>query len=74
MEQKPHIGTMMLFPYARIIPMHLIILIGGFFATESPALLVIFLTLKLYADLFMHAIEHSDRFKIWLKEKSMKNG
>jgi hypothetical protein len=73
LQKKPHIGTIMLFPYARIIPMHLIILIGGFFAGASPALLVIFLVLKTYADLFMHRIEHSDKYRIWLKDKSVKN-
>jgi hypothetical protein len=62
-EKKPNIGTIMFFPYARIIPMHLIILIGGFFANQAVASLVFFLLLKTIADLVMHLIEHADRFK-----------
>jgi hypothetical protein len=70
MQKKPNIGTIMIFPYARIIPMHLIILIGGIFATQTPALLVIFLVLKTYADLTMHWLEHRYKFKGLIKSKS----
>jgi hypothetical protein len=58
----PNYGRLMFFPYARIIPMHLTILIGGMFlaAGEVPAgILLLFLSLKTLADLIMHAIEHS---------------
>lgn len=57
-DRKPNIGTMMFFPYARIIPMHLII-IGGFFLAHSAFAIVVFLGLKTLADLIMHAVEHS---------------
>jgi hypothetical protein len=59
-NRKPDIGTIMLFPYARIIPMHLIIIIGGFFIYHTALILVLFLILKTAADFIMHAIEHSN--------------
>ena len=52
-----NIGTIMFFPYARIIPMHLTIIVGGFFAYKTGAV-VLFLILKTLADLAMHAVEH----------------
>ena len=58
--QVPNIGTMMFFPYARIIPMHLIIIFGSFlsFTTFN---LVLFLSLKTVADLIMHVVEHKTK-------------
>ena len=53
----PNIGSMMFFPYVRIIPMHLFIVLGAFFAGPHVAL-VFFLLLKTLADQVMHAIEH----------------
>ncbi len=55
----PNIGTVMFFPYLRIIPMHLTIIFGGMFAKESTAVLLMFLGLKTVADVLMHVIEHS---------------
>lgn len=55
-------GTLMkafFFPYARIIPMHFIILLAGLLG-EGGGVLVVFLLLKTAADLLMHAIEHAD--------------
>jgi len=55
-RQKPNIGKMMFFPYARIIPMHLTILFAFQYQGQNPAL-VMFLFLKLLADVFMHIAE-----------------
>jgi len=54
-NKKQNIGTLMFYPYARIIPMHLTILLGGFF---SQAIMIFFLFLKTIADVIMHIIEH----------------
>jgi hypothetical protein len=48
----------MLFPYARVLPLHLTILVGAL-QTNSPTALVFFLMLKTGADLLMHVIEHA---------------
>lgn len=56
--RRPNIGTMMFFPYARIIPMHLTIILGGGVGGESVWTLVLFLGLKTVADLIMHMVEH----------------
>lgn len=57
--RKPNIGTIMFFPYARIVPMHLTIIAGGAIAGASPFLLLLFLGLKTLADVIMHKIEHT---------------
>lgn len=51
-----NIGSIMFFPYVRIIPMHLILLF--LFMAGTTLGLAIFLILKTLADLFMHVIEH----------------
>jgi hypothetical protein len=56
----PNIGTVMFFPYARIIPMHLTIIFGSLLAGDSQAVLVLFLGLKTVADFIMHAVEHAE--------------
>ena len=53
----PNIGSMMFFPYIRIIPMHVFIVFGAFAAGPHFSL-VFFLILKTLADEAMHAIEH----------------
>jgi len=58
-RRKPNIGTIMFFPYLRIIPMHLTIIIGGAMGHASTAALLLFLILKTFADVVMHKIEHS---------------
>ena len=55
----PNIGTLMFTPYLRIIPMHLTILAGGLM-TESGGALLLFGVLKTFADVGMHAAEHSE--------------
>ncbi|NIP29465.1 MAG: hypothetical protein GTN99_09095 [Candidatus Dadabacteria bacterium] len=59
MKRTPNIGTMMFFPYARILPMHFTIIFGGSIAKASSKSLVLFLVLKTLADLIMHMIEHA---------------
>ena len=56
-KRMPNIGSMMFFPYIRIIPMHVFIVFGAFAAGGHFAL-VFFLLLKTLADEAMHAIEH----------------
>ncbi len=53
--KKQNIGTLMFYPYARIIPMHLTIILGSIY---SMALLPFFLTLKTFSDIIMHIVEH----------------
>jgi hypothetical protein len=55
-KKKRSILRLMFFPYARIIPMHIVILFFGFSFGERP--LLIFLGLKTLADVAMHVIEH----------------
>ncbi len=56
-EQKiQNIGTLMFSPYARIIPMHLVIVLGAFFASQIQ--LVFFLGLKTAVDLLTHIYKH----------------
>jgi len=60
-QEKQNLGTMLFFPYVRIVPMHLTILFGGIFLGAVVALtpvLVFFLVLKTAADVVMHSIEH----------------
>ncbi len=62
---KPNLGKIMMFPYARIIPMHLTIIFGGIFLATgigSAFVVVLFLSLKTLADLIMHSVEHKEQF------------
>ncbi len=59
MNRVPNIGTIMFFPYLRIIPMHLTIIIGSSFGKGSSWALILFLVLKTIADLIIHMIEHA---------------
>ena len=51
-----NIGTVMFFPYARIIPIHLTICFGIFLI--GPEGILFFLVLKTLSDVIMHQIEH----------------
>lgn len=53
--KKQDIHTLMIRPYSRIIPMHLTILFGAFFASALP----LFLILKTFIDARKHIQEHS---------------
>lgn len=57
-SRKPNIGTIMFFPYLRVIPMHLTIVAGGAVGGDTSGLLLVFLALKMIADALMHHVEH----------------
>lgn len=64
-EQKiQNLGQLMFYPYARIIPMHLIIVFG---ALLSQSTLIVFLLLKTLGDLLMHTIKHQVNYSLNLK-------
>jgi hypothetical protein len=52
---KPKLGRLFFYPYIRIIPMHLTILIGTVLGAQG--MMVLFLLLKTGADVGMHAVE-----------------
>lgn len=54
-QNKPNIGSLMGYPYFRIIPMHLTIIFGQLL---GPGATVLFLLLKAGADAAMHVAEH----------------
>jgi hypothetical protein len=58
--QDVNIGAMFFMPYARIIPMHLVILAPAFLNISAPLL---FLTLKTFADVIMHLVYQNRVFK-----------
>jgi hypothetical protein len=65
-EGVPNLGTMMFAPYARIVPMHLTIILGGFvgaIGSFSPGtdliILVIFAGVKTVVELFTHSVDLS---------------
>jgi hypothetical protein len=54
---KPNLGTLMFLPYARIVPMHLLIILGASVAA-TPFHFMLFVALKILADVVMHTVEH----------------
>lgn len=54
---RPKLGTLMILPYARIVPMHLTIIFGGAFFGGGFAF-ALFGALKVVADVVMHTVEH----------------
>lgn len=64
-DELPNLGFIMFAPYARIIPMHLTIILGGFigaagsfFSTNTNlAIIVLFIGIKTVVDLITHAID-----------------
>jgi len=62
-NRKPNIGNIMFFPYLRILPMHLTIIVGGAIGSAGTGALLFFLVLKTIADVIMHRIEHSAALK-----------
>ncbi len=59
-QRVPNIGTIMFFPYVRIVPMHLTIGLAASLGTDSVTALLAFLLLKTIADIIMHMVEHAD--------------
>ena len=51
---KPNLGTLMFYPYLRIVPMHLAIIVGSALPLGA---LPVFILLKTGADLGMHVVE-----------------
>ena len=60
-QKVQNIGQIMLFPYTRIIPMHLIIIFG---ALLGPPTLIIFLLFKTLVDILMHTIKHQFNYSV----------
>lgn len=56
-KELRHIARVMFQPYARILPMHLIIVLGTFLSGSIG--IVFFMTLKTFADLISHMVEHA---------------
>jgi len=55
-DRKPNLGTIMFYPYLRIIPMHLTIILGS---TATSLALPLFIGLKTLSDVGMHLVEHA---------------
>ncbi len=51
----PNLGTLMFLPYARVVPMHLTIILG---VSMGDSALWLFALLKTGADVLMHKVEH----------------
>jgi len=60
--EKPNIGKVMFYPYPRIIPMHLTIILGGFLYAGKEVV-ILFLILKMLADVIMHVMEHKKEWE-----------
>lgn len=60
LSRKPNIGTVMAFPFARILPMHITIIIGCSLTNRTTGILVLFLCLKTVADVIMHRVAHRE--------------
>jgi hypothetical protein len=61
-EKRRNIGSVMFFPYIRVFPMHIMIILASTMLRNrsDSILLLFFLVLKTVADLLMHAVEHRD--------------
>lgn len=86
-RQTHSIAILFMMPYPRIIPMHITIIVGGFFmlllqsfikspeglALGQQVVLVFFLALKTKMDLAMHALEHDPKkYLLHILEKHRK--
>lgn len=54
-EKRPNLGALMFYPYLRIIPMHMTIIVGGAIGGIA---IWLFMLLKTAADAGMHIVEH----------------
>jgi hypothetical protein len=63
-RSTPNIGSVMMGPYGRIIPMHLIIIFGAFLAPFLGGELLPFLIIKTGADLIAHIGKHKGLGKL----------
>ena len=54
---RPNLGVLMFLPYARIIPIHAMILLGAGYVDDSRSAVLLFLALKTGADVLMHQVE-----------------
>jgi len=63
LARRPNIGSLMMLPYARVLPMHLCILLPAFLS--QGAALWLFGLLKTAADLVMHRVEHAWLARRW---------
>jgi hypothetical protein len=56
---RPGLAAIVIFPYVRIVPMHLTLIVA--MAVDSPStwVLLLFLSLKTVADVLMHKLEHA---------------
>lgn len=55
-DKKPNLGTLVFYPYLRIIPMHLTILWG---TQMGGGAMLFFMLIKTVADAGMHIVEHN---------------
>lgn len=55
---RPNLGTLMMLPYARILPMHAAILSGALMSGAGAFAFFVFGILKTVADVLMHVVEH----------------
>jgi len=60
-HKKPNLGTLLFYPYLRVIPMHLTILMGGAAVGKdsSTTPLTVFMIMKTFADASMHMVGHA---------------
>lgn len=56
-SRRPHLGALMFLPYARILPMHLTLILGQQLDSNTLSL-ILFTSLKTGADYLMHVVEH----------------
>jgi hypothetical protein len=54
---EPNIGLVIFFPFARVLPIHIVCIIGLTTAPKSLVVIVGFLLLKMVADVFMHSLD-----------------
>ena len=67
LSSVPDLAVMAFYPYARVIPMHLVIFIGYGFGRGSRIELFFFLLLKIAVDLLMHVLQYA----YWDKQRPL---